>query len=110
MKTINESELRSLILLEADQINKMTECVCQDDNKLASHGSYKSMMDSLFDITGGCPIRAKKVLQGIIDNLDYNRTSPDVHTHQRQGVNVPNPATSGKIPSDEKLIGDVTEF
>ena len=86
---IKKSELKQMILQEMHAMRK-------------AHGHHDELMDVVMQASGGCPIRARSLLQGMM-----NRIAPMAHEREMQlHRDVPNPATSGVIPHGEELMGD----
>ena len=90
---INSKQLRKMILQEMHDMR----------HSHSDHGhDHYELMDAVMHAAGGCPIRARAMLQTML-----HRIEPMAHEREMQMQrDVPNPATSGVIPSGEELMGD----
>ena len=90
---INAKQLRKMILQEMHMMK----------HKHSEHGhAHHELMDAVMHAAGGCPMRARAMLQSMM-----HRIEPMAHEREMQlQHSMPNPATSGKIPHGEKLMGD----
>ena len=79
---INADQLRKIILKEMYDLRQ-------------DRGAHDELFNSVMQAADGCPLKAGSILQGMMDR---------VSTHSSQDE--PNPATSGEIPSGERLMGD----
>jgi len=105
---LNKAGLKSLIL---EEMNKMkSECgdmgMPHDHDMEDSQPQHSLLMPAVLDLAGGCPIKAKVLVQGLLSDLEGMQ--PDMmDTEEDMPVDsLPNPATSGVIPSGDELMGD----
>jgi len=92
---INGTQLRKIILQEMHDMRRAEE---ERDH---GHGELLSVV---MDAAGGCPIKARGMLQGMLQQVGPAAEETEVSLQQ---VDVPNPATSGQIPRGMELeLGD----
>jgi len=90
---INSTQLRQIILQEVHKMQHSHD----------EHGhDHHELMDAVMHSAGGCPVRARALLQGMMQRVEPMAHEKEASMH----MDVPNPATSGVIPQGEELMGD----
>jgi hypothetical protein len=87
---INAEQLRKIILKEMRMMRREP-----------SHGHHE-VMDVVMQAAGGCPIKARAMLQSMLSRIEPMAHEREMQLHH----SLPNPATSGEIPPGERLMGD----
>jgi len=90
---INATQLREIILQEMCDMRR------QHDTHDQGH---EDLMSAVMRAAGGCPIKARALLQRMLQHVESRAHEKEAGMHQ----DIPNPATSGRIPQGEKLMGD----
>jgi hypothetical protein len=92
---INGTQLRKIILQEMHDMRR--------DEEERDHG-HGELLSVVMDAAGGCPVKARGMLQGMIQQLGPEAEATE---DSLQYDDEPNPATSGIIPQDMELeLGD----
>jgi hypothetical protein len=88
---ITKKELRTMILQE----------MCDMHRQHADQG-HEELMSAVISSADGCPIKARGLLQRMLQSIEPEAHKKEVDMQQ----DIPNPATSGRIPQGEELMGD----
>jgi len=89
---INAKQLRTMILQEM-RMMKMPQ---------RREEGHHELIDTVLHAAGGCPIRARSILQSMLHRMDSMAHEREMQLQR----DIPNPATSGEIPRGERLMGD----